>query len=63
MKSWAQRERALETLSKEIGYVRKPHGDRVRIALAFPNTYWVGMSNLGFQTVYRLLNAQAYIAC
>ena len=28
MKSWAQRERALETLSKEIGYVRKPHGDR-----------------------------------
>ena len=22
----------------------------------FPNTYWVGMSNLGFQTVYRLFN-------
>ena len=63
MKSWAQRERALETLSKEIGYVRKPHGDRVRIALAFPNTYWVGMSNLGFQTIYRLLNAQDNIVC
>src|SRR4029450_804418 len=59
----AQRERALETLSKEIGYVRKPHGDRVRIALAFPNTYWVGMSNLGFQTIYRLLNAQDNIVC
>ena len=27
------------------------------MALAFPNTYWVGMSNLGFQTVYRLFNA------
>ena len=52
MKSWQQRERALETLAKETGYVRKPHGDRLRIALAFPNTYWVGMSNLGFQTVY-----------
>jgi radical SAM superfamily enzyme YgiQ (UPF0313 family) len=63
MKSWAQRERALETLSKEIGYVRKPHGDRVRIALAFPNTYWVGMSNLGFQTIYRLLNAQDNLVC
>jgi radical SAM superfamily enzyme YgiQ (UPF0313 family) len=63
MKSWAQRERALETLSKEIGYIRKPHGDRVRIALAFPNTYWVGMSNLGFQTIYRLFNAQDNIVC
>jgi radical SAM superfamily enzyme YgiQ (UPF0313 family) len=63
MKSWAQRERALETLSKEIGYVRKPHGDRARIALAFPNTYWVGMSNLGFQTMYRLFNAQDNVVC
>jgi radical SAM superfamily enzyme YgiQ (UPF0313 family) len=63
MKSWAQQERALEVLSKEVGYIRKPHGGRVRIALAFPNTYWVGMSNLGFQTVYRLFNAQEHIVC
>src|SRR2546422_10285971 len=63
MKSCQQRERALETLSKEIGYTRKPHGDRLRVALAFPNTYWVGMSNLGFQTVYRLFNAQDDIVC
>jgi radical SAM superfamily enzyme YgiQ (UPF0313 family) len=33
------------------------------VALAFPNTYWVGMSNLGFQTVYRLFNAQDDIVC
>ena len=57
MTSWQQRERAQATLAKEIGYVRKPHGDRLRVALAFPNTYWVGMSNLGFQTVYKLFNA------
>jgi radical SAM superfamily enzyme YgiQ (UPF0313 family) len=63
MSSWHQRERALEVLSKEIGYVRKPHGGRLRVALAFPNTYWVGMSNLGFQTVYRLFNAQPDIVC
>jgi radical SAM superfamily enzyme YgiQ (UPF0313 family) len=63
MKIWEQRERALEILSKETGYVRKPHGGRLRIALAFPNTYWVGMSNLGFQTVYRLFNAQPDIVC
>jgi radical SAM superfamily enzyme YgiQ (UPF0313 family) len=63
MKSWQQRERALEILSKEVGYIRKPHGGRLRIALAFPNTYWVGMSNLGFQTVYRLFNSQPDIVC
>jgi radical SAM superfamily enzyme YgiQ (UPF0313 family) len=63
MSSWEQRERARLTLAKEIGYVTKPHGDRLRVALAFPNTYWVGMSNLGFQTIYRLFNDQDDIVC
>src|SRR5437870_2710810 len=63
MKSWQQRERALAILAKETGYVRKPHGGRLRVALAFPNTYWVGMSNLGYQTVYRLFNAEPDIVC
>ena len=63
MKHWQQRERALELLSKEVGYVRKPHGGKLRVALAFPNTYFVGMSNLGFQTVYKLFNAEEDIVC
>jgi radical SAM superfamily enzyme YgiQ (UPF0313 family) len=63
MKHWQQRERALELLSKEVGYVRKPHGGRLKVALAFPNTYFVGMSNLGFQTVYKLFNAEDEIVC
>ena len=63
MKSWQQREHAQAILAKETGYIRKPHGHRLRVALVFPNTYWVGMSNLGFQTVYRLLNAQDDIVC
>ena len=64
MKPWhLQRERARELLSKEVGYVSKPHGGRLRVALAFPNTYFVGMSNLGFQTVYKLFNAEEDIVC
>jgi radical SAM superfamily enzyme YgiQ (UPF0313 family) len=63
MSSWEQRERARLTLAKETGYITKPHGDRLRVALAFPNTYWVGMSNLGFQTMYRLFNAEDGIVC
>jgi radical SAM superfamily enzyme YgiQ (UPF0313 family) len=63
MSLWQQRERARVILSKETGYVIKPQGARLRVALAFPNTYWVGMSNLGFQTVYRLFNDQPDISC
>jgi len=53
----------MKLLSKEIGYVRKPHGGKLRVALIFPNTYFVGMSNLGFQTVYKLFNAEDDIVC
>src|SRR6185295_3456019 len=63
MKHFHQRERARELLSKEVGYVRKPHGGKLRVALAFPNTYFVGMSNLGLQTVYKLFNAEPDIVC
>src|SRR6266850_1641425 len=63
MKAWQQRERARDLLSREVGYVSKPHGGRLRVALAFPNTYFVGMSNLGFQTIYKLFNAENDIVC
>ena len=63
MNSWQQKEAAKATLAKEVGYIRKPHVDRLRVALAFPNTYYVGMSNLGFQTVYQLFNAHADVVC
>ena len=57
------RAQARDVLSREVGSVRKPHGGRLRVALAFPNTYFVGMSNLGLQTVYRLFNADERVVC
>lgn len=63
MTHWQQRERARQILSKEVGYVRKPHGGKLRVAVVFPNTYFVGMSNLGFQTIYRLFNREDDIVC
>ncbi len=35
----------------------------VRIALVYPNSYGVGMANLGFQTVYRLFNEHPEVRC
>jgi radical SAM superfamily enzyme YgiQ (UPF0313 family) len=58
-----ERGRASDVLTREVGYIRKPHGGRLRVALAFPNTYFVGMSNLGFQTVYRLFNELEGVVC
>ena len=63
MTLWEQREHARGILSREVGQVRKPHANRIRVALAFPSTYHVGMSNLGFQGVYRLFNDLDEIAC
>ena len=63
MKSRELRDRARATLAREVGYTLKPHAGRLRVALAFPNTYFVGMSNLGLQTVYRLFNDHEHVAC
>ena len=63
MRQTSHREQARETLSREVGFVRKPHHDRLRVALAFPNSYFVGMSNLGLQSVYRLFNVHDDVVC
>ncbi|WP_291985465.1 radical SAM protein [Luteitalea sp.] len=63
MKAQDLRDRARATLAREAGAIVKPHGQRLRVALAFPNTYHIGMSNLGFQTVYRLFNEMEDVVC
>lgn len=54
---------ARERLARERGAAAKEHGGRLRVALAYPNTYRVGMSNLGFQTVYHLFNRREDVVC
>lgn len=50
-------------LASEKGTIHKDWGGRLPIALIFPNCYRVAMSNLGFQTLYALLNAEPDIVC
>ena len=59
----SSRDDSSRLLEREVGHVRKPHAGRLRVALAFPNTYYVGMSNLGFQAVYRLFNDLEDVVC
>jgi radical SAM superfamily enzyme YgiQ (UPF0313 family) len=47
----------------EIGTIHKSGRDRIRVALVYPNRYHVGMSNLGFQATYYLINRIEVAAC
>ncbi len=60
---WKLKQRQQSRLEKETGTVLKDWGGKIRIALAFPNRYSVGMSNLGFQFVYEALNRFENIVC
>ena len=51
------REHHQQLLKSEIGTLRKPLGLGLNIALAYANTYYIAMSNLGFQAVYKLLTS------
>ena len=47
----------------EIGTIRKSWRGRIRVALVYPNRYSIAMSNLGFQTIYHLLNSFEHVVC
>jgi radical SAM family uncharacterized protein len=50
-------------IDSEIGDVFQKQKGKIDVVLVYPNTYSVGMSNLGFQTVYRLLNEMDEVSC
>jgi radical SAM superfamily enzyme YgiQ (UPF0313 family) len=61
--SWSLKQKALALLAQEEGTVHKDWGGKVAIALVYPNTYAVGMSNLGLQTIYWHLNQLPDVVC
>ncbi|NOX25441.1 MAG: radical SAM protein [Deltaproteobacteria bacterium] len=52
-----------DLFSLETGSCKKKWKGRLPIALVFPHNYHLGMSNLGFQLLYTLLNANPDIVC
>lgn len=50
-------------LAVEEGTIIKDWGGRYPFALIYPNSYSVGMSNLGVQAIYRLLNDRNDAVC
>ena len=55
----------LQNITPEYETLFRPlHTDgRIKIALVFPNTYHLGMSNLGYQNLYRIFNSSEDVSC
>jgi len=61
--AWDTIKKARQRLSKEQGNIIKDWGGKLPIAFIYPNTYYVGMSNLGLHANYDLLNSQNNLVC
>jgi radical SAM superfamily enzyme YgiQ (UPF0313 family) len=61
--TWEQIAETQRLLADEQGTIQKDWGGKLPIALVFPNTYYVGMSSLAVQTLYRLWNAREDVVC
>lgn len=62
--SWQVRENYARLRSGERPGARREFGRaQSRVALVYPNSYSVGMSNLGFHTVYRIINSSKGLLC
>lgn len=49
--------------AQETGSSKRKWKDKLPVAVIFPNTYRLGMSNLGFQLVFSILNQHPDIVC
>ncbi len=63
MTSWKQTAAARAILSRETGTIHKDHGGKLTVALAYPNTYRIGMSSLALQILYRAFNSYPDVVC
>ncbi|WP_425060791.1 hypothetical protein SCACP_15400 [Sporomusa carbonis] len=61
--SWHLIERLQRTVAAEQGTMVYAPGSRRPMALVYPNTYHVGMSNLGLHIIYEQINSRGDTAC
>lgn len=61
--SWKIIQKYRSRLAAETGAIPKNWGGKLTVCLVYPNRYRVAMGNLGFQTIYALLNAYPDVVC
>ncbi|MEI8171898.1 MAG: TIGR03960 family B12-binding radical SAM protein [Deltaproteobacteria bacterium] len=61
--SWTLKRKYSGLLTREEGYQKKVWGKCLTVCITYPNTYRTGMSSLGFQTIYALINRHSSFLC
>ena len=61
--NWKEKKKYETLLARERGVVKKVWGTGLTVCLAYPNLYRIGMANLGFQTVYKIINELPSLLC
>ncbi len=61
--TWKLKQNLQKVLQAERGYSVFPTGIRKQFALVYPNSYFVGMSNLGMHIIYEQINNRNDTAC
>ena len=56
-------EKPARYLGNEVNHVVKDPKGKIRFAMCFPDVYEIGMSHLGIQILYDLLNAREDVYC
>ncbi|MCX5812771.1 MAG: radical SAM protein [Proteobacteria bacterium] len=52
-----------ELLASENGTIVKKWGNKIHVCVVFPNTYYIGMSNLAAHILYKTLNSYDDVVC
>jgi radical SAM superfamily enzyme YgiQ (UPF0313 family) len=61
--TWQIAKNIRNRLAAEQGTITKDWGGKLPVALIYPNSYFIGMSNLGIQAIYGWLNARNDAVC
>ena len=61
--TWDRVRAARNRLAGESGTIVKDWGGKLPVALIYPNSYYLGMSNLGIHAIYSLLNRLSDTVC
>ena len=62
-KNSSKNSQAATLTPNESGTIHKNWGGKLTVALTMPNTYYVGMSSLALQLLYRTFNASTDVVC
>ncbi|HOW56477.1 MAG TPA: radical SAM protein [Smithellaceae bacterium] len=61
--NWKLKKKYASLGDEEKGRIKKVWGAHYAAVLAYPNYYRIGMTNLGFQSVYKIFNDQPSFLC